>query len=288
MPRLVGSLLFLDGGDPKETAEATRRLRVAGYDGLDGQTTNPSLVAKNPDIRARIEAGKKLTRVELLSEYRRIVQGIAASAAGPISIEVYADARTTAEDMMAQARDMATWTPHAVVKLPTIPAGLEAASVLCREIRLNMTLCFAQAQAAAVYAATRGAQHPLFISPFIGRLDDRGENGVELVANILRMYEAGDGHVRLLAASLRNLEHLMACLHLKAPALTLPFKVFTSWADVGFPLPSENYQYQSVLQPIPYREDLTLDADWQSYDLQHPLTDAGLKKFADDWNNLLG
>lgn len=285
--RLTDSLLFIDGGDPKETAEATRRLNTAGYASLDGQTTNPSLVAKNPDIRARVERGEKLTRAELCLEYRRIVEGIAESTFGPLSIEVYADATTTAETMIAQARDMTTWAPSAVVKLPIIEAGLQAAATLCTEMRLNMTLCFSLPQAAAVYAATRGSKHPVFVSPFVGRLDDRGENGIQLVEHILRLYTGGDGHVQLLAASLRNLDHLMACLQLHCSAITLPFKVFTAWADAGFPLPPAGYAYHSPLKSIPYRDDLTLDASWRTYDLAHPLTDAGLRKFADDWNALL-
>jgi transaldolase len=282
MKRITDTRIFIDGGDPEETAQAKRLL---GY--IDGQTTNPSLVAKNPEIKARMEQGDKLTREELLASYRKIVRGIAAFTPGPISIEVYADASTTSREMITQARDMTSWVPQAVVKRPTTVIGLEAATSLCREMRLNLTLCFSQEQAAAVYAATKNAVEPVFVSPFLGRLDDRGENGVDLVANILRLLAKGDGHVHVLAASIRSVDHILACLHLKVPALTLPFRVFSQWAERGFPLPDRNDVYRSALQPIPFKKTITLDAPAMSYDVRHPLTDAGLKKFADDWNALL-
>ena len=85
------------------------------------------------------------------------------------------------------------WIPNAHVKFPTSAEGLKAAEkAIGLGLRVNMTLCFSQAQAAAVYAATRGARKgQVFVSPFIGRLDDRGENGMDLIANILRMYAKG-------------------------------------------------------------------------------------------------
>lgn len=288
MTRLSLTKLFIDGGDPQETAEATRRLNAAGYAGLDGQTTNPSLVAKNPEIQARITRGEKLTRSELLAAYRGIVQEIEQSAPGDISIEVYADASTSAEDMTTQAREMAAWIRSAVIKLPTTAAGLMAAEQLKAEMRLNLTLCFSQTQAAAVHAATAGSAFPVFVSPFIGRLDDRGENGLQLVENILRMYAAGDGHVRVLTASVRSIDHILGALKLGTHAMTMPFaKAFTPWADAGFPLPDARFEYRFEGKEIPYDANVTLEADWRAYDLRHPLTDSGLQKFADDWNALL-
>ena len=299
MKRLTPTKLFVDGGDPKETAEATRLLNEAGHAGLDGQTTNPSLVAKNPDIAAQIQAGKKLTQEELLSKYKEIVQGIEKSMEGDpvkspngdhgasISIEVYADKNTTADEMVAQARDMAGWIASAVVKLPITEAGLAAAEELKGEMKLNMTLCFSQSQAAAVYAATRGSAHPVFVSPFIGRLDDKGINGMDLIANLMRMYEAGDGHAHVLTASVRSVDHILAALQLKTHAMTMPFeKAFKPWAEQGFPLPDENFQYRFEGQATLY-EELDISADWRTFNLRHELTDAGLAKFAEDWNSLL-
>jgi len=287
MRRLTNTKLFLDGGDPKETEEATRLLNDAGFDGLDGQTTNPSLVSKNPDIMARIKTGDKLTNQELLAKYKEIVQEVEGSAPGDISIEVYADKDTKAEMMIEQGREFGAWIDSAVIKLPIISEGLKAAAVLKDELKLNMTLCFSQQQGAAVYAATRASKHPILISPFIGRLDDKGINGMDIVANLMKMYEGSDGHVHVLTASVRNVNHILGALALKTHAMTLPFeKSFKLWAATGFNLPDEKYSYHFSGDTIEY-EKLDLEKEWERFDIQHNLTDAGLQKFADDWNSLL-
>lgn len=287
MKRLTPTHLFVDGGDPAETAEATRLLNAAGYAGLDGQTTNPSLVAKNPEIAARIASGKKLTREELLAKYKEIAQNIEKSAAGSISIEVYADRDTTAKEMIEQAREMAGWISSAVVKLPITQAGLTAAEQLKGEMRLNLTLCFSQSQAAAVYAATRGSAYPVFVSPFVGRLDDQGIRGMDLIAHLMRMLAGGDGHVHVLTASVRSVDHILEALRLGTHAMTIPFeKAFKPWAEKGFVLPDENFRYEFTGKSIPY-EELDVSANWHSFNIQHELTDIGLQKFADDWNALL-
>ena len=198
--------ILVDGGDPEETA---RVKRLVGY--VDGQTTNPTLIAKNPEVRTLVSSGHKLTSREELEEYKKIVQTISplVGDAG-VSIEVYADFDTTGEEMLAEGREMFSWIPNAYVKYPCTHEGLRAAQISVREgMRVNMTLCFSQQQAAAVYAATKESRAPVYVSPFVGRLDDRGENGMDLVKNIKRMYEAGDGHVHVLAASVRHLQHLL-------------------------------------------------------------------------------
>ena len=119
-------------------------------------------------------------------------------------------------------------------------------------IRVNVTLCFSQAQAAAVYAATKGAKVPVYVSPFVGRLDDIGENGVDLVANIKRMYAIGDRHVAVLAASIRNLEQLLYCFSLETDLVTVPAKVLDDWARHGFPMPDGNFRYSATGKPILY------------------------------------
>jgi transaldolase len=285
--RLTSTKLFIDGGDPRETAQASGLLTAAGYDPLDGQTTNPSLVAKNPEIAARVAAGQKLTEDELLERYRDIVRSIERSAPGDISIEVYADQYTSADMMVAQARDMASWISSAVIKLPITLEGLKAATILKGEMRLNLTLCFSQEQAAAVYGATLGAAYPVYVSPFIGRLDDRGENGMDLVANILKMYAEGDGHVHVLTASVRNVSHVLGALQLGSEAITMPFTVaFKPWAEQGFLLPPSDFVYPSAGSSIPY-EAIGLTAPWHTFSLAHELTDLGLQRFADDWRSLL-
>jgi transaldolase len=276
------SKIFIDGGDPDETAEAKQLL---GH--IDGQTTNPSLVAKNPKVKSRIEAGEKFSLEELLAEYKKIIGQIEeATPDGAISIEVYADEQTKAEEMLEQARDFTSWAKNSYVKLPTTTEGLKAGEVLAKDMNLNFTLCFSQQQAAAVYTATRDSGRKHFVSPFIGRLDDNGQNGMDLIANILRMYESGDMHINLLAASLRNLDHMLECLRLKSPAITTPFKVFKLWADTDFALPQADFDYKFEGEAIEY-EELDLSKSWQEFNIQHDLTDNGLAKFAEDWNALL-
>ena len=218
--------ILVDGGDREETAQVKR---LVGY--VDGQTTNPTLVAKNPEVRRLVSSGQKFSSQEELQEYKKIVQSISTLVGSGVSIEVFADFDTTGEEMLAQGREMFSWIPNAYIKYPCTHEGLRAAQMSVAEaIRVNMTLCFSQEQAAAVYAATKGSKDPVYVSPFVGRLDDRGENGMDLVRNIKRMYEAGDGHVHVLAASIRHLKHLLGSLASKAVLVTAPSKVWEEWA----------------------------------------------------------
>lgn len=281
--------ILVDGGDPEETQRVKTLL---GF--LDGQTTNPTLVAKNPDVQRRIASGRKLSREEHKQEYKEIVRRISplVGSAG-VSIEVFADFDTTAEQMLAQGEEMYSWIPNAYVKYPCIREGLRAAKMSVeRNMRVNMTLCFSQSQAAAVYAATKGSREPVYVSPFVGRLDDRGDDGMQVVRNIKKMYKQGDGHVHTLVASLRRLDHLLCAFALEAELATAPAKILEQWATDGFPLPDPNYQYEPVdakgktLRPIPY-EDLNLNASWESLDLKHELTDKGIEKFVADYKSTL-
>lgn len=277
--------IFLDGADPEETRQVVKAL---GF--LDGQTTNPSLLAKNPAATAHKVAGNKFSGTAIYQFYKELCQELSAMLPkGSISIEVYADATTTAPAMLEQAREFDTWIGNAHIKLPTTAAGLEAASVLAGEgRRVNMTLVFSQEQAAAVYAATKGARRgAVFLSPFIGRLDDRGENGMDLIKDILKMYGASDGHVEVLTASVRSMEHFMCALAVGSDIITAPYKLLMAWAEAGQPLPGPDYAYpDGKLSPIPY-EGLALDRPWQTYAIGHPLTDSGMAKFSEDWNSLI-
>jgi transaldolase len=106
--------------------------------------------------------------------------------------------------MIAEGRQMYTWIPNAYIKYPCTHEGLRAAQMSIREgIRVNLTWYFSQDQAAAVYSATKGTKAPAYVSPFVGRLDDRGENGMDLVKNIREMYKPNDHHVKVLAATIR-------------------------------------------------------------------------------------
>lgn len=277
------SQILIDGGDPRETLEAKKLL---GH--IDGQTTNPTLISKNPEIAELIALGRKLTQEEAYRRYREIVQEIAKITDGPISLEPYVNFKTQASEIIYQAREMFTWIAHAHIKIPCIEEGFKAAEILKNEMRLNFTLNFSQEQAAAVYSVTRGSRHPCFISPFVGRLDDRGENGMDLVKNELRMFEVSDRHVKVLTASVRNLSHLLYALKLKSPLITVPFTIFKEWAEQSFPQPGTEWQYNSGGKtPIPFNEKLVLDKPWYDYNLEHPLTTAGVEKFASDWDNLI-
>lgn len=284
-PAGLRTRIFLDGGDPKETADIQRTL---GF--LDGQTPNPTLVGKNPVVKSRLEHGEKFRAQEILAFYQSLVQEIARLLpGGSISVEVYADRTTTAAAMLAQGKTMFSWIPNAHIKFPTTTAGLAAAEQAVADgLRVNLTLCFSQEQAAAVYAATRGATRgQVFVSPFIGRLDDRGEDGMDLIANILRLYREGDGHVQVLTASVRNLEHLLAALHLGSDIITAPAAVLREWASRGLTIPDASYtRAPQTLRPIPYSV-ISLHRDWRSYNLFHELTDQGLDRFAADWNALI-
>lgn len=275
--------ILVDGGDPEETREVKDLL---GF--VDGQTTNPSLIAKNPDIVSLVRSGHKLTPQQEADEYRKIVRTISplVGDAG-VSIEVFGDLQTTAEEMYQQGREMFSWIPNAYIKYPCTSEGLKAAERSVREgIRVNITLCFSQEQAAAVYGATRGTQAPAYVSPFIGRLDDIGQNGVDVVSNIKRMYGRGDGHVWVLAASIRSLAHLLYCFSIDADLVTVPGKILRDWAAAGFPMPDASFTYEPKGARIEYRE-IDLEQPWQRFNVEHELTTKGVEKFAADYRATL-
>ncbi len=292
--------IFLDSGDPAETRKAKSLL---GH--LEGQTTNPSLVAKHPEVQKLLAAGKKLNEKDLLGMYEQIVKEIEKQIAGSISAEVYATWDTTASEMLVQAEKMYGWGKHMHIKFPTIPEGLKAAHEFSKKGgRVNMTLVFDQVQAAATYVATlptdaASHKHQHFVSPFIGRWDDRGYNGLDLVKNIIRMYKTFDkqfhhtrhqSQVQLLAASIRSLPHLYACIFMEADIVTIPLKLIQAWIEDLRWMPDEHYRIENnglksiVYQPLP------LHKQYEAYSIEKvegSLLDEGLKKFASDWNNLL-
>ena len=281
--------ILVDGGDPSETL---RMKSLIGF--VDGQTTNPSLIAKNPEIQRLIASGHRLSSQEEKDEYQKIVQSISplVGDAG-VSIEVFADLGTRAEEMLAQGQEMFSWIPNAYIKYPCTHEGLRAAQMsVDKSIRVNMTLCFSQEQAAAVYAATKGSKEPVYVSPFVGRLDDRGEDGMDLVRNIKKMYERGDGHVHVLAASIRNVNQLLCSFALGAELATVPTKVLDEWAATSFPMPDQDFRYRGgdasgkLLKVIPYKE-LDLNLPWESFDIAHELTTKGIQKFVADYQSTL-
>lgn len=290
-PENLKTKIFLDGGDPEETKQI---INLLGF--LDGQTTNPTLVAKNPDVAKRLKDGEKFTMDELLAFYKKLVQKLSKLLpTGSISIEVFADKDTTAKDLFAMGKDMYGWIPNAHVKYPTNTQGITAAiQTIQMGGRVNMTLVFSQEQAAAVYAATKLENYKttlpgyknVFLSPFVGRLDDRGENGMSFIKNVLNLYQASDHHVEVLTASVRTMDHFMAALALESDIITAPFSVLKAWAESGMKIPKKNFVYKTNLKDIPYQQ-LDLNKDWKTFPIKHDLTDIGIEKFAQDANNLL-
>ena len=270
--------IFIDTGDPNETRQAIEKI---GF--LDGQTTNPSLVAK---LRAGEE---KLTRQQALDFYKEHIKEVSSIIPeGSVSIEVYADMSTTKDDMIAQAHELNTWIPNAHIKLPLTHEGLSAARVLLDEgIRLNITLCFSQEQAMGVFKALENAKEgQVFLSPFVGRLDDKGLNGMDLIANIVRMKQETNSNVEILSASVRTIEHFMYAIKLGSNIITSPYKIIEQWAQEGMKLPDEDFVYSTELQPIEYQH-LDISKSWEEYNITHELTDTGIKKFVEDWNAML-
>lgn len=291
--------IFLDSGDPEETKKAKGLIGT-----IDGQTTNPSLVVKNPEIQKYIEGGKKLSEKELLDYYKQIIQTLDKELAGPISVETYADWNTKAADMLKQADDMYSWGRNVYIKFPTIPEGLKAAHEFVNKGgRVNMTLVFTEEQAAAVYSATLAAKQQCFVSPFIGRWDDRGFEGLDLIKNIFKMYKKFSAlgksqidtnhtktHVSILAASIRNLDHFYSSIFMGADILTVPMSILREWVQEEKWMPDEHYRTPSkglkslVYKDLPFHEDFTL---YQIDSEKGSLLDEGLEKFVADWKKIL-
>ena len=188
-----------------------------------GVTTNPSLIAKE---------GRDFT--EVIKEITSIVDG-------PISGEVKATT-TDAEGMIKEGREIAAIHPNMVVKIPMTVEGLKAVKVLSKEgIKTNVTLIFSANQ--ALLAARAGAS---FVSPFVGRIDDIGWDGVELIQTISEIFEIHDIDTKIIAASIRKPQHISQCALAGADIATVPFQVL-------------------------------MDA------MKHPLTDNGIARFKADW-----
>lgn len=167
---------------------------------VDGVTTNPSLIARS---------GRKMS--EVIAEIAEVV-------GGPVSAEVVA---VGASAMVEEGRFLARISEHVVVKVPLTEAGIEACSELSGEgVRVNVTLCFSVGQ--ALLAAKAGAR---YVSPFVGRLDDIGEDGMGLVGEIVEMYSAQGFATEVLVASVRGVHHVVEAAQLGADVATLPPKV---------------------------------------------------------------
>ena len=271
--------IYLDSGDPAETKIISDQL---GF--LDGQTTNPSLIVKNPEVQKCKTGEKVCTESDLLGFYKDIVTDMRNQfdQGQSVSIEVYADKDTTAAEMIAQGTEMNSWIPDAHVKLPITAAGLEAAHHFVNKgVNVNMTLCFSVEQALAVHAATRGcAKGQVYVSPFIGRLDDIGESGVDLIENILNVFTGVKSNVEVLAASIRTKDHVIDTMALGCDLLTIPYKVLSLYSKKEM----QELLHAEIVDRVP--AEISDDKEWNEYDISHSLTDTGLSKFAQDWRSI--
>ncbi|MCF6150375.1 MAG: fructose-6-phosphate aldolase [Candidatus Kuenenia sp.] len=209
---------FIDTADVKEIREA-HDLGI-----LDGVTTNPSLVAKT---------GRP---------FRETIEEICSIVKGPVSAEAVS---LDTNGLLNEARDLSKIAENIVVKIPLVKDGLKAVKILSEEgIKTNVTLCFSANQ--ALLAAKAGAT---YISPFVGRLDDIGHTGMDIIQDIRTIYDNYGITTEIIVASIRNPNHVRDAALMGADVSTIPFNVF------------------NLL-------------------VQHPLTDAGIKKFLADWEKV--
>jgi transaldolase len=207
---------FLDTANLDEIRDA------AAFGMADGVTTNPTLISKEGDV-----------------DFKKHIAAICEIVSGPVSAECTSE---DTEGMLREGREYAQIAPNVVIKCPLTRAGLKATKQLSSEgIKVNVTLCFSAAQ--AILAAKAGAS---FISPFLGRLDDIGENGLVLLSDIVEIYRNYSWPTEVLAASIRHPIHAIEAARMGADIATMPFKVI----DMMF---------------------------------NHPLTDKGQAQFLADW-----
>jgi transaldolase len=213
--------IFLDTANIDEIRQAAK-LGV-----ISGVTTNPSLVAK-----------------EKRADMKAVIREISSIVDGPISAEVLSP---EPQAMIREAREVSSWSPNVVVKIPVSASGLEAVSALSKEgIRTNLTLCFSLNQ--AILGAIVGAT---YVSAFVGRLDDAGHDGMQLVAEIVEIFDNYKDRFKtqVIAASIRHPLHVVAAAKARAHIATVPYSV--------------------LMQMV-----------------KHPLTDIGICRFAEDWQRI--
>ena len=214
--------LFLDTANLEHIRHGARLGAVSGV------TTNPSLISKEGKVN-----------------YKKLVQEICSIIPGPVSTEVIS--QDTA-GMVTEAREIATWAKNVVVKIPAGLEGTEATATLAREgIKVNYTLCFSVNQ--ALLGARAGAA---YVSPFVGRLDDIGEDGMLLISDIMQVYrQYPEIKTEVIAASIRHPQHCLTAALAGAHIATIPYAVLLQMA-------------------------------------RHPLTESGIARFADDWKKVMG
>lgn len=283
---------FVDSCNPADTQQG---IKILGT--VSGQTTNPTLLTKTPEIQRYLSQGKRMKSIELLALYKEAIHSIDLYIDGAISVEVYADWSTSAKEMLTQAHTMQEWGKNIYVKFPTIPEGLQAAWEFTQNGgRANMTLVFDQSQAAAVYSATSRTQGTAFVSPFVGRWDDRGFYGLDLVQNMRKMYDEFDAttntpscHVEILAASIRSLDQVHGSIANGADIITAPISVLQAWVDAGSNKSPLMPPKPAGLRHLEYQK-LTYTEDFNAYSIDKSddgLLSQGLTKFVKDWQSVV-
>ncbi len=287
-PKPNQTQFLLDSCDHLDTI-ATQELLNQNSLSLFGQTTNPSLLVKNPLLQTSLQNGK-ITETELLKFYKSEITKISELLPnGSVSIEVYADQNSTKEELLEQANTLKQWIPNSYIKFPTIASGLAAAKEFVDNGgKVNMTLVFSQEQALAVHLISQNAKNTgdVYLSPFIGRLDDIGINGLDLVANCLKMYQELNSKVWVLGASIRNLEHLETCIAMNCDIVTAPISIYAEYVN-SLENKAQKIEVKSTLKSIPYQNLDYSITDYQDLNIQHDLTDQGLTKFVKDWKSVL-
>jgi len=211
--------LFLDTANIDQIKEAAKLGIISGI------TTNPSLMSQ-----------------EAPADYEAAVKEICSIIPGPVSAEVVVE---EADAMIEQARTISTWASNVVIKIPATTAGLEATSALAKDnIKVNFTLCFSLNQ--ALLGALAGAA---YVSPFVGRLDDIGHDGMEVIRDIIDVFEYYELPTEVIAASIRHPQHCVEAAKAGAHIATVPYNI--------------------LMQMI-----------------RHPLTDIGIARFLSDWQRM--
>lgn len=211
--------IFLDTANTSEIRQAAKLGVISGI------TTNPSLIAK-----------------EKREDMKSVIEEIASIIDGPISAEVLS---LEPKAMIQEAREVSSWSANVVVKIPMSEGGLEAISVLSREgIKTNLTLCFSLNQ--ALLGTIAGAT---YVSPFVGRLDDISHDGMQLVSDIVKVFDHYKMPTQVLAASIRHPLHVVIAAKAGADIATMPYNVLKQM-------------------------------------IKHPLTDIGITRFTEDWQSI--
>jgi len=211
--------IFLD------TANIDQIRQAAKLGIISGVTTNPSLVSK-----------------EGTADYEAVIKEICSIIPGPISAEVLAE---NTESMIKEARVKASWAPNVTIKIPATTDGLEVTSALAKEnIRVNLTLCFSLNQ--AILGALAGAT---YVSPFVGRLDDIGHDGMQIVKDIVDVFRHYQLSTQVIAASIRHPQHVSTAAKMGAHIATIPYNILMQM-------------------------------------MRHPLTDIGITRFLSDWQRV--